>query len=269
MRSLALLILLVAGPAGAGTFLVLETTRLDDGSLLERTELRADGTRLRVDTDGGRSSVVYLAEERTVRVLNHAERSYLEVDQQTTQQVARGLEKVNRELRDRLDSLPASQRAAAERLLNQTLGPGAETKRPEVVVVPTGGSDEIEGHACREFDVLRDGTRVADVCKAEYAEVGVAPETLGALRELAGFLRESLAALAPEGLRGRSLDALDSFDHLDGVPLRIRAYESGTPVRQSRITDIVTRTLPKTDFAVPDGYTKSVGLNIREHIGSP
>lgn len=267
--ALALLLLLFAPAAKAGTFLVLETTRLADGKVLERTELRADGARLRVDTDGGRSSVVYLADQKTVRVLNHGDRSYLEVDQQTTASLARGLQRTNQELRSRLDALPASQRAAAERLLDSTLGPDTRETRPEVVVVPTGQTDEVQGHACREFEVLRDGTRVADVCKAEYAEVGVAPETLDALRQLAGFLRESLSALAPKGLRGRSLDALDSFDHLDGVPLRVRAYEGGSAVRQSRMTDLATRSLPDSDFSVPAGYRKTVNIGIRDHIGAP
>ncbi|MCP3983698.1 MAG: hypothetical protein GY723_04880 [bacterium] len=261
--------LLIAGPADAGTFFVLETTRMADGKILERTELRAEGSRLRLDTDGGRSSVIYLADEQTVRVLDHEERSYLEVDQQTTESISRGLKRANREIRGRLDALPANQRAAAERLLNSTLGPDAAEARPQVVIVPTGGSDEIEGHACREFDVLKDGARVADVCKADFAAVGVVPETLDGLRQLAGFLRESLSALAPEGLRGRSLDALDSFDQLDGVPLRVRAYESGEPVRQSRITQIATRELSGRDFSVPEGYQKTAGLNVRDHLGSP
>lgn len=266
---LVLPLLLAAAHAGAGTVLVFETTRLADGAVLERTELRADGSRLRLDTDGGRSSVVYLADRKTVRVLNHGERSYLEVDQQTTANLARGLDRVNQELRGRLDGLPASHRDAAEQLLNSTLGPGSEAPQPEVVVVPTGQSDEVEGRACREYDVLRDGTRVADVCKADFADVGVAPETLDALRELSAFLRESLSALAPAGLRGRSLEALDSFGNLDGVPLRVRAYESGAPVRQSRVTDLATRALPAADFSIPDGYRKTVGLNVRDHIGGP
>lgn len=260
---------LIAGPLRAGTFLVLETTRLVDGKILERTELRAEGPLLRLDTDGGRSSVIYLADQQTVRVLNHKERSYLEVDQQTTESLARGLKRANQEVRSRLEGLPASQRAAAERLLNSTLGPDTAKASPEVVIVPTGGTDEIQGHACREFEVLKEGTRVADVCKADFSAVGVVPETLDGLRQLAGFLRESLSALAPEGLRGRSLDALDSFDQLDGVPLRIRAYERGEAVRQSRITEIETRELAGDAFAVPQGYEKSLGLNVRKHLGGP
>lgn len=267
--ALVLLAWLLASPAAAGTFLVLETTRIDDGKVLERTELRADGSRLRIDTDDGRSSVIYLADQQTVRVLNHTRRSYLEVDQQTTASLSRRLERANREVRSYLDALPASQRAAAERLLDSTLGPDASQTGPEVVVVPTGRSDEIEGRPCREFDILRDGIRIADVCKAEFDDVGIVPETLDALRQLVVFLRESLSALAPEGLRGRSLDTLDSFGRLDGVPLRVRVYEDGTPIRQSRMIELANRPLPVADFAVPEGYRKSLGLNVRKHIGAP
>lgn len=265
---LVLLAWLLAGPASAGTFLVIETTRLTDGKVLERTELRADGSRVRIDTDDGRNSVIYLADQKTVQLLDHTARSYLEVDQQTTENLTRTLERASREIRSHLDALPASQRAAAERLLDGTLGPSA-SQTPQVVIVPTGRTDEVEGRSCREFDILREGIRVADVCKAEFSEVGIVPETLDALRQLVGFLRESLSALAPEGLRGQGLEALDSIGQLDGVPLRVRAYENGVPIRQSRMVEIATRPLGAADFAIPDGYRKMVSLKIRKHIGPP
>lgn len=260
---------LVAVGASAGTYLVVETSRLSDGELLERTVLHVDGARLRVDTDGGKTSVVYLADRRLVWLLDHEDRSYIEVDQKTTESLARKLGHLNQELRTRIHDLPAKHRAAAERLLNKTLGPGAKVAAPKVVVVPTGKSEVIEGRACRGFDILRGGQRVADVCQAGFADVGVGPETLSALRDLAGFLRNSIASLAPESLRSQGLDALDSFDRLEGVPLRVRAYEDGKAVRQSRVTELASRDFPETDFAVPGDYQKQLGLKIRDHIGPP
>lgn len=258
-----------AAPALAGTQMVMETSRLSDGKLLDRSVLRIDGPRLRLDSGGGKSSIVYHADQRLVWMLDHDDQSYIEVDQETTAGIARSLDNVNKELRGRLDALPADQRAAAEKLLNQTLGPSSEVKRPEVVIVPTGGSETLEGTDCRVFDVLRDGERVADVCKAEFAALGVGAETLSAVGDLSTFLRETVTSLAPKSVRGQGLDALDSFERIDGVPLRVRAYEGGTAVRQSRIRDLETLDFPASDFRVPDNYSKQVGLNIRNHIGGP
>ncbi len=256
-------------PSAAGTRMVMETSRLSDGKLLDRSVLLVDGPRLRLDSGGGKTSIVYHADERLVWMLDHDDRSYFEVDQQTTAGIARSLDNVNKELRARLDSLPADQRAAAERLLNKTLGPSSEVKRPEVVIVPTGDSETLEGTACRVFEVLRDGERVADVCKAEFAALGVGADTLSAVGDLSAFLRETVTSLAPKRIREEGLDALDSFERIDGVPLRVRAYEGGTAVRQSRIRDLEARDFPATDFRVPDGYSKQLGLNIREAIGGP
>ena len=260
---------LVAASASAGTHMVMETSRLSDGEVLERTVLHVDGSRLRVDTDGGKSSVVYLADRQRVWLLDHGDRSYVEVDQKTTESLARKLGHLNQELRNRIEGLPAEQRAAAERLLNKTLGPGNEGSAPRVVVVPNGEDEVIEGRPCRSFDILRDGERVADVCRAGFAEAGVSAETLGALRDLAGFLRNSIASLAPESVRSQGLDALDSFDRIEGVPLRVRSYKNGKPVRQSRVTELASRDFPASDFTVPGDYQKQPGLNIRDHIGPP
>jgi len=271
LGSLALVLGLVlsATVGSAGTRMVMETSRLSDGKVLDRSVLHIDGHRLRLDSDGGKNSIVYLADQRRVWLLDHADRSYFEVDQQTTAGIARSLDNVNKELRARLGRLPADQQKAAEKLLNDTLGPSSEARRPEVVVVPTGDSETLEGTNCRVFDVMRDGELVADVCKAEFADVGVGADTLSAVGDLSVFLRETVTSLAPKRVRGQGLDALDSFERIEGVPLRIRAYEGGTPVRQSHVRDLEQRDFPDTDFSVPPGYSRQAGINVRDHIGKP
>ena len=135
--------------------------------------------------------------------------------------------------------------------------------------MPTSGKEVLEGKNCRVYEVLKDGQRVADVCRAEFADVGLQPETLDAVRRLAVFLRETVSALAPQQVRDQGLDALESFDRLDGVPLRVRSYESGAPVRQSKVTNLRAEAFPGSDFEVPSNYSKQVGLNIRDHVGKP
>ncbi len=269
LAALSLALLLPAARGAAGTRLVMETSRLSDGKVLERSILRVEGDRLRMDTGEGKTSVIYLAAREQLWMLDHHERSYIEIDPQTTAGIARGLDRVNREVRTRLEGLPPEQRKAAERLLDQTLGPGKKAERPEIVIVPTGGRETLSGRACRNFEILRDGTRVADICNAEFADVGVTPETLASVRQLAAFLREAVTSLAPSQVREPGLDALDSFDRLDGVPLRVRAYESGAAVRQSLVTDLESRDFPASDFDVPDGYAKKLGLQVRDHFGGP
>ncbi len=263
--------LLVSGSfeAVAGTRLVMETSRLSDGKVLDRTVLRADGDRLRIDADEGRTSIVYLADRALIWMLDHEERSYVEVDPQTTTKVTRQLSRIEREMRARLATLPAKQRAAAERLLDRTLGPEQATERPEVVLVPTGGRERIDDFPCREFDLLRGGTKVADLCKAEFSEAGVDPASLASVQRLAAFLGEAVRSIAPSGMQGRGLDALDSFTRLDGIPMRVRAYEKGVPVRQSIVTELATPNFADADFALPEGYARKLGIKVREGLGAP
>jgi len=234
-----------------------------------RTVLRADGDRLRIDADGGRTSIVYLADRALIWMLDHEERSYVELDPQTTTKVTRQLGRIERELRARLASLPAKQRAAAERLLDRALGPEQPTRAPEVVLVPTGKSERIDDLPCREFDLLRGGEKVADLCKAEFSEAGVDPASLASVRRLAAFLAEAVQSIAPAGMQGRGLDALDSFTRLDGLPMRVRAYEKGVPVRQSLVTELATPSFAAAEFALPQGYARKLGIKVREGVGGP
>jgi hypothetical protein len=248
-----------AAEAVAGTRVATETHVVGKGSTGQapaRTEHASawiDGRRLRVDANGGKSTVIYRGDEDSAFLLDHAEKTYVKVDRGTTVAVSRKVEEANREMRERLAGLPPEQRAAMEKLLDGTLGPAPDAT-PPVSVRSTGERDLVEGIPCDESEVVREGQRVALVCTASFQAAGVSAATFDVVRELAVFLRESVASLAPGTMRQEGLDALEGVDRLQGVPLRVRAYEKGRLQSETVVKEIAEEAVPAARFDVPAGY---------------
>jgi len=68
--------------------------------------------------------------------------------------------------------------------------------------------------------------------------------------------------MAPDAYRQDGVDALEAFDRLDGVPLRVRAFDGGVPAWEVRVLRIESREPPATAFALPDGYTRKLPVDL-------
>lgn len=237
-----------AGGAGADTELVAETRRLDGEQRTRTDQVLLDGRSLRVDSRGGRRSVVYRGDRGLVWVIDHERQSYIELERP-------GAEALADQARARLEALSPEERARAEAALDDP--------RPDVAVRETGASDRIQDIPCREVVVERAGRRVAEVCRASFADTGVAPGDLAALREVKALLEGSLALLLARDARSEGIASLTSLDPLDGVPLRVRAYRDGAPRSETRVTRLRQREAPEGSFELPDGYQPRIQIHIR------
>jgi hypothetical protein len=63
--------------------------------------------------------------------------------------------------------------------------------------------------------------------------------------------------------RHEGLAALESFGRLEGVPMRVRTYSGGKVDTETVVTKIQSKTLPKSAFDLPQGYSPQLRINIR------
>lgn len=250
---------LLAQGAAAGTRIETETRRLGvENPRVDRSVVRVEGNRMCLDPDSGQRSVIYRGDRDLAWLLNHREHSYLQVDRATTAAIARGRERANEVLREGIAGLSPQRRAAMERLLDSALGPVSAP--PAVTVRATGRRDSIQRIACEEFELFRGKERFAQVCVADYGAAGLSPGTRKAVRELAVFLREAVTALAPKEFRQLGLDALDSFEQIEGFPLRVRAAVNGGPMSETLVTKIAEESIDPRTFDLPAGYRADLSL---------
>jgi hypothetical protein len=255
----AIALLLMPVAAEAATQLTAESRDLRKTESKPATQvLWLDGPRLRLDLDAAQSAL-YRADTDTAWWIDHRERTTRVLDGATTAAVAQRAGEANAAARRYLEALSPARRAAAERLLDRTLGPQVAVS-PDLELRSTGASDRIAGVPCDRFEVRRAGALRAEGCRAAFGAAGVSAESRKAVRSLSLLLRAALPTLAPAHSRQDAVDALQMFEQLDGVPLWVRLHEDGAAVWETRVTAIAEGAAPEAGFEPPAGYARGVGL---------
>lgn len=261
--ALVLVLLALASPAAASAGVRMEavTRSVDpgEGPRTERTTLRVEGSRLRVDSGNGRGTLLYDADSGKAWLLDHREKRYVSVDRSQARALASQARTLQEEVRKRLEGrLSPEQMKAAEELMG-----GPPPAAADVRVRETGGRAEVAGVPCREMEVLRGEERVAELCGAEPSAAGLPPEAFAVVRDAAAFAEESIGGLAPGGVRQGGLDLLQSARDLDVLPMRVRAYEDGRLQAESEVREVVREALPADTFALPEGYRPMFAVQVR------
>lgn len=266
LAAIPVLVSLALPAAAAGGVRMEAVTRSVDaeqGARTERTTLRVEGSRLRVDSGDGRGTLLYDAEAGKAWLLDHRDKKYVSVDRSQARALAGQARALQQEVRKRLEGrLSPEQMEAAEDLLGGP--PPAEVD--SVRVRDTGGRGEVAGVACKELEVLRGEERVAELCGAEPGAAGLPPEAFAVVRDAAAFAEESVGGLAP-GMGQVGMDLIQGAQDLDVVPMRVRAYEDGALVTESEVQEVVREDLPADVFALPEGYRSMFAVQIRGEGG--
>jgi hypothetical protein len=263
MRTIALaILLLVVGGEGALAGSVIETEARDLGSdplPTRRGVVNLEPERMRLDVPEASSTVIYRGDLDLVWIVDHRDRTFVLIDRATMNELSRRMAEAKAELRARLAAMPPELRGSMERLLGEESQPGAE-RDVEIAVRETGRTERLDDLECTEFELRRREETIAVACTAEWESAAVEPESFRPIGEMGSFLRRTLSVMPvfPDGsIRSGELDALDAIGRLDGVPLRIRILEAGTPIREVRVTSIEQKDLAAETFEVPAGYQQS------------
>lgn len=257
---------LSAGVAHAGTYVVAETKLLDrQPARTEQAQVWLDTSRIRVDM-AGTNTLLFDSGKETAWLLDHHEKTVFQVDRGTAQAVGNTMASVNNALRESLEGLPPEQRAAMEQMLGGRMPAevpaAAADAASSVEIKPTGETSVVSGVSCAEHEAIESGKRVALVCIADFGAAGVTRESFAVLGELASFAKDSVGAMLPAGIEvpDEGLAALDSLSALEGVPMRMRAFDEGKLVSETVVQQIGTKDTAASQFAVPAGYQGGITI---------
>ena len=244
-------------PASAGVEL---TTELADAHAAAQAQSRPsnpgrvvlDGNRVRMDAtraDNTQAVLIFRGDRNVMWSVNEKRRTYTEVDRARVQAMLAQSEAAREQMEAQFDKVPPEKRLEMLRLLAQ----GAPKKKLEPPTIkPTGRTDNVGGIACHEVEVLRDGEKQREVCVADWKATGITKADLTALHDLNTFEDETIG-----GAGGRAQDdALELFEVLDGLPVRVRTFRGGQPRTELRVVKIEHKAVDATLFEVPAGYQK-------------
>jgi len=195
-------------------------------------------------------SLIYDTTAQLFRVLNHEEKTYLELSNQTIQMTMQGLESMmpqlqemseNPELGDRQREMLA--RIATE-IAGRDLDAGAEKQ-----VEATGKEKSILGLTC-QVHRLEVGSEVYEACTIAYSTVGLKEEDQGSLRELSGTLGEFSSTV--QFHEAQKLASL--IGSLDGVVLEA---VNGAGEKVVSLKQLTMATRSSSDGEIPRDYVET------------
>lgn len=272
MRNLLLaatLLMLAAASASAGVTVEMEVKDLTTSPPeQEAGTMRIEGKLLRIDSAAGggqKTSAIYRGDRRSLLVLDHDQRRYMELDREMVEGLAGQLSAAMQQMEERLAELPPEQRAAVQRMMEQQMpglaagSAGADAGPTEIR--RTGRRDTVSGIPCAYVEAWRGGEKVRELCVAGWGDVTAGREALAVFEDMGDFFEEVLDTFAEAMPMGRGAlpipdNPFQDMSRLDGFPVVVRLFEDGEVARETVITRIEETAVDPASFEPPAGYQR-------------
>jgi hypothetical protein len=187
--------------------------------------LQADRTRARMDIPSLASQVLYDSSTKTLRVLVPLLKIYREYTPASVQQ-----------------------RAAAEGTSNR--GQAA----PAPITYRRSGSGKVGDWTCTTYDGFRGTEKVAEVCAAEGAAIGLTSADFTLAREAMDMVK---VIAPPETIERIPVYGTVQSQGFVGFPVRRVSFRNGQPEVTTELVEFKREAIPPSNFDVPAGYNKA------------
>lgn len=252
-KIVSLLVCLTLMSAGlwAGVVVQATVTNLPSNESYPQKMWARDGhLRMDVEDPGEDNMSVLFLGDRMV-IVNHDERTYLEMDEATMREVGSKISEAQRQLDEQLKNLPPAQRQMMEKMMKERMGSmmGDVMEPPEV---ERAGSGSAAGYGCTRYNVLRKGEKMVELCAAPPSALEGGQELVETFQAMTAFLQEFLQSIPQAAEMAQGF--MGAFAEIDGFPVMSRRFENGTAVEETEINSIESASLSGDLFAIPAGY---------------
>jgi hypothetical protein len=265
-HSLVLLVaVLLTSPLFAGVVFEVET-KDHDASSTNLTNVAAQGHLLKMGIAKGRgdSEMIFRGDRKEMVIVDHGEKSYLVMDQETMQKLAGTINDAMKQMEEALKNVPEGQRAMIEKMMKDRMpAQVAAPKGPLVEVRKSGERADHSGYPCVRYDMLRDGRKVRELWVTDWDNVEGGEEVAATFAEMAEFFKEMLDSLSSaSGLGAGFADQItdNAFAHMKeigGFPVVTRELDDdGSLESESTLRSAKRQTLDPAAFEPPAGYKR-------------
>ncbi len=211
--------------------------------------LRIDGA---AGSQSGHYSMIFRGDRDLLWFLVHDTRQYIEMNQQTMEQMSNQISAILAQFQEQLEILPPEERDALAAMLKGRIPEPdtATTSAPEIR--RTEKRKEISGYPCVRYDVYQDGARMAEVWATSRSTIPGA-ENLNAVFQGLADLYRSLTEGFAQFQTGFNFNMLAE---LDGFPIRILNFEDGQLRNKMLIQEISSGSGVTDLFERPSDYTE-------------
>jgi hypothetical protein len=241
----------MAAPSFADSILEFQSTEFSQGEPVVGT--------VQISTSGNdtRLEIISVSSAEAGGMIFHGERNEMIILQNRMDAMASQVGDAMSQMQEALAAMPPEQRAMAEQMMQQRF-PTEPPKQSAETINDLGSHGEVAGIACRNYEVIRDGRKVRELCVSEWEDIKGGQETAEALKGVAGFFESMRQAFSGAGgmeAFDRQQELFGHMNELDGYPVLYRDFSaSGALERQVLLTAAREEDLSPDFFAPPATY---------------
>ena len=261
--SACLLGLMVATPSFADSILEFQSTEFSQGQPIVGTvQISTSGNDTRLEiisvSSAEAGGMIFHGERDEMIILDHAQGNYMVIDQARMNAMASQVSQAMSQMQEALAAMPPEQRALAEQMMQQRFP--VEAPKPSTETINDLGSHgEVAGIACRNYEVIRDGRKVRELCVSAWDDIEGGQETAAALKGVADFfegMRQASSGAGGMAAFDRQQELFGHMNELDGYPVLYRDFDaSGALERQAILTSARQEDVSPGFFEPPQSYT--------------
>lgn len=256
--ALTAICVLAVSVAYAGSVISLETITYGNSALNGTATVYLEKDRMRIDSTegGGDVTVIYNGagqDNPFYWLVDNRRQTYIEIRQEELVAATRAMEDAMDVARLEIDKAPPEQRPRLEQLYADRIGyAGFFADQTEYREVSKG--IRIGDWKCAHYQGYREEVKIEEVWAAELEELGIVPEDLSGLKQLADLFRtvgQTLPAFFRFG--GETTDVSETFP---GFPVVVVTYKDGERAEKSTIEAVHQKSLDSSLFDLPEGLTR-------------
>ena len=222
--------------------------QMSEGTII----IQGDKLLIKMEED---QSLVYDAVKREVTLIDHAQKEYQVLNQETFEKIAAQLNPMFEEMAKQLEQLPPERREMAEKMLKDRLPdqtPRIEIKLPEVR--KTSEIATKAGYPCTRVELIDEGRKVSEVWVTDFDNVEGSEEAVRLFLDMGRFMKEMARSMVP----GMQLphSPFDQVEKYGGFPVVTIRYELGKVERETSLKKVQKHTFDSTEFEPPTGYER-------------
>jgi hypothetical protein len=213
---------------------------------------------------GEQTGMRFDANTLNMRVLQHAERQYYEIDPARVRQLRRNVQgmgqllgeqqqaQIAQMMAQQMQGMPPEQRAQIEKQMQRFMQPQASQPQGQLEIKFTGQHQQIAGFDCRDVAIYRDGQLAQRACVSEPKKLGLSDAEGETLKRFFQFSREMAEAV---GDTEDELAAVMAKSGAAGLPLQVRDADGRL---RAQLTSLQRRDAPAGTFDIPRDYQRGV-----------
>ncbi len=264
-RLLPLLILLTQPALGSVVF----EFDVDDQSGSEQTStvtalVAGENLKLEVNDErkNDRTEMIFRGARNEMVVVNHGDKSYMVLDQETLEAIGSQIDSAMQEVKDALAEVPEDQRAMVEKMMQEQLGAlrgNDADEGPRVEVKATSIRGEQAGYPCVKHEVFIAGKKQRELWVTDWDRVKGGKQAMDAFKAMASFFEEMMSSFGAAGgfLEDNFDNPFAQMDQLGGFPVLTQELdENGNLESAASLRSATERELDPATFEPPKGYSK-------------